>query len=109
MNLLRYNLCEIDDAPYYPVWINTWQYSLMKTPQQAIISILEGIINQIGALNQNAQKWEESKRKIGGLFKKIALVGTKAAAGAVGCCCKSRPVRPCALLGCELWRCLADK
>jgi hypothetical protein len=56
----------------------------MKTPQQAIISILEGIINQIGALNQNAQKWEESKRKIGGLFKKIALVGTKAAAGAVG-------------------------
>ena len=84
MNLLRYNLCEIDDAPYYPVWINTWQYSLMKTPQQAIISILEGIINQIGALNQNAQKWEESKRKIGGLFKKIALVGTKAAAGAVG-------------------------
>ena len=84
MNLLRYNLCEVDDAPYYPVWINTWQYSLMKTPQQAIISILEGIINQIGALNQNAQKWEESKRKIGGLFKKMALVGTKAAAGVVG-------------------------
>ena len=84
MNLLRYNLCEIDNAPYYPVWINTWQYSLMKTPQQAIISILEGIINQIGALNQNAQKWEESKRKIGGLFKKMALVGTKAAAGVVG-------------------------
>ena len=84
MNLLRYNLCEIDNAPYFSVWINTWQYSLMKTPAQAIISILEGIINQIGALNQNAQKWEESKRKIGGLFKKIALVGTKAAAGAVG-------------------------
>ena len=84
MNLLRYNLCEVDNAPYFPVWINTWQYSLMKTPAQAIISILEGIINQIGALNQNAQKWEESKRKIGGLFKKIALVGTKAAAGAVG-------------------------
>ena len=84
MNLLRYNLCEIDNAPYYPVWINTWQYSLMKTSQQAIISILEGIINQIGALNQNAQKWEESKRKIGGLFKKMALVGTKAAAGVVG-------------------------
>ena len=84
MNLLRYNLCEIDDAPYFSVWINTWQYSLMKTPSQAIISILEGIINQIGALNKNAQKWEESKRKIGGLFKKMALVGTKAAAGVVG-------------------------
>ena len=84
MNLLRYNLCDVDNAPYYPVWINTWQYSLMKTPAQAIISILEGIINQIGALSSNEQKWQESKRKIGGLFKKMAIAGTKAAVGAVG-------------------------
>ena len=84
MNLLRYNLCDIDSAPYYPIWINTWQYSLMKTPSQAIISILEGIINQIGALGPSEQRWEESKRKIGGLFKKMAVVGTKMAAGAVG-------------------------
>ena len=84
MNLLRYNLCEIDNAPYFPIWINTWQYSLMKSPSQAIMSILEGIINQIGALNPSEQKWAESKRKIGGLFKKMAVVGTKVAAGAVG-------------------------
>ena len=84
MNLLKYNLCEIDYAPYFPVWINTWQFSLMKTPSQAIISILEGIISQIGALNPNAQKWEESKKKIGGLFKKMAVAGTKVAAGVVG-------------------------
>lgn len=84
MNLLRYNLCDVDGAPYFPIWINTWQYSLMKTPSQAIISILEGIINQIGALNPNEQKWADSKRKIGGLFKKITSVGTKVAAGAVG-------------------------
>lgn len=84
MNLLRYNLCDIDNAPYFPVWINTWQYSLMKTPNQAIFSILEGIINQIGALNPNGQKWADSKRKIGGLFKKMATVGTKAAVGMVG-------------------------
>lgn len=84
MNLLRYNLCEVDNAPYYPIWINTWQYSLMKSPSQAIISILEGIINQIGALHPNEQKWAESKRKIGGLFKKMASAGTKVAAGAVG-------------------------
>ena len=84
MNLLRYNLCEVENSPYFPIWINTWQYSLMKSPSQAIISILEGIINQIGALNPSVQKWEESKRKIGGLFKKMAVVGTKAAAGAVG-------------------------
>lgn len=84
MNLLRYNLCDVSDAPYFPVWINTWQYSLMKTPSQAIMSILEGIINQIGALHPSDQKWAESKRKIGGLFKKMASVGTKMVAGTVG-------------------------
>ena len=83
MNLLRYNLCDVENAPYYPVWINTWQYSLMKTPAQAIMSILEGIITQIGSLNPSV-KWQDSKKKLGGLFKKMAVVGTKAAAGAVG-------------------------
>ena len=84
MNLMRYNLCDKDDAPYFPVWINTWQYSLMKTPSQAIMSILDGIINQLGALNPNKQKWVESRKKIGGIFKKMATVSTKIAAGAVG-------------------------
>lgn len=83
MNLLRWNLCDTDNALYFPVWINTWQYSLMKTPQQAIISILEGIVNQIGTINPNA-KWNESKKKIGGIFKKMATVGAKVAAGVAG-------------------------
>lgn len=82
MNQLRYELCDIDNAIYFPVWINTWQYSLMRTPQQAIMSILEGIINQIGELNP--YNWDESKKKISGLFMKLASVGTKVAAGFVG-------------------------
>lgn len=84
MNMLRHHLCEVDAAPYYPIWINTWQYSLMKSPSQAIISILEGIINQIGELNPSTDKWQESKKKIGGLFKKMASVGTKAAVNVIG-------------------------
>lgn len=84
MNLLKYHLCDVDDAPYFPIWINTWHYSLMKTPGHTIISILDGIINQIGALNPSKQKWTESRKKIGGIFKKMATVGTKIAAGAVG-------------------------
>lgn len=84
MNLLKYNLCDAEDGQYFPIWINTWQHSLMKTPSQAIMSILEGIIKQIGELNPSKQKWEESRKKIGGIFKKMATVGTKIAAGAVG-------------------------
>lgn len=84
MNQLRWELCDKEGALYFPVWINTWQYSLMKTPTQAIISILEGCINQIGALNPNSQKWETSKKKIGGIFKKMATVGAKMAVSTVG-------------------------
>ena len=29
MNQLRYNLCDEEGAPYFAIWINTWQYSLM--------------------------------------------------------------------------------
>jgi len=84
MNLLKYNLCDIDGSMYFPIWINTWQYSLMKTPGHTIISILDGIINQIGSLNPSKQKWTESRKKISGIFKKMATVGTKIAAGTVG-------------------------
>lgn len=83
MNQLRYELCDKEGAPYFPVWVNTWQYSLMKTPPQAIISILEGCINQIGEINPD-HKWNESKKKIGGIFKKMASVGAKVAASTVG-------------------------
>lgn len=84
MNQLRWELCDKEGALCYPVWINAWQYSLMKTPSQAIMGILEGCINQIGALNPNAHKWEESKKKIGSIFKKMAAVGTKMAVSTVG-------------------------
>ena len=84
MNLLRWNLCDDEGAPFYPIWINTWQYSLMKSPNQAIMSILDGIINQIGALNPSDQRWNDSKKKIGKLFKKMAKVGSQVAVSAVG-------------------------
>lgn len=84
MNQLRAHLCDGPEATYLPIWINTWQFSLMKTPKQAIMSILEAIINQIGELNPSRHRWDESKKKIGGLFKKMATVGTKVAVGMVG-------------------------
>lgn len=83
MNQLRYNLCEVDNAPYLPVWINTWQYSLMHTPSQTIMAILNGIIGQIGEVSAN-DKWVESKKKLGSIFKTMATVGTKVAMDTIG-------------------------
>lgn len=47
------------------------------------MSILEGIVNQIGALNPDEAKWAESK-KIGSIFKKMATAGAKVAASTIG-------------------------
>ena len=27
------------------IWINTWEHSLLKTPQEALVSIIDAIIN----------------------------------------------------------------
>lgn len=53
MNNLRGILCHGKDDKsgdksndkFLPVWINTWHYSLMKTPQEAVLDILCSIIN----------------------------------------------------------------
>ena len=55
MNILKYRLCEASNSIFYPVWINTWHFSLANetTPQQAVVDILKSIILQIGKTNKN--------------------------------------------------------
>ena len=84
MNSLRYSLCDTSNSSYFGVWINTWQFALLHSSSQAVIGILESIINQIGSLNPNRQRWEKSKQVIGGIFKRMAVVGAKVATNTVG-------------------------
>ena len=46
MNALKACLVDKDGAPYLGVGINTWQYALLSDPEEAIKSILLGIIGQ---------------------------------------------------------------
>ena len=69
MNALKKNLVDDNGAPYYGVWVNTWQYALMSDPEEAIVKILLGIIGQI---TSTAQTPEEERKS---LFKKVLSVG----------------------------------
>lgn len=69
MNVLRASLVDKKGAPYLGVWINTWQYALMSDSEEAIKSILLGIIGQISL----AAKTSSDERV--SLFKKIARIG----------------------------------
>ena len=84
MNNLRGRLCHDKDDKsgdksndkFLPVWINTWHYSLMKTPQEAVLDILCSIIRQIADCNEAANLTERIKA-IGNLMRRFATFGAK--------------------------------
>lgn len=83
MNNLRGRLChdkddKSDDREFLPVWINTWHYSLMKTPQEAVLDILCSIIRQIADCNEAVNLTERIKA-IGNLMRRFATFGAKLA------------------------------
>lgn len=53
MNSLQHSLCgdELNikehDKEFYGIWVNTWQYSLMNTQEQTLVSIVSSIGTQI--------------------------------------------------------------
>ena len=94
LNQIRYHLCESDlntnevnnTKPFYGIWVNTWQYSLMKSKDEALISIIGGLTNEI--LNIIKDKHETKSKatinKVKGLFSKLGKAGAKAAANTIG-------------------------
>ena len=93
LNQIKHELCETGvnpeldkNLPYYGIWINTWQYSIMKTKEETLISIIGGLTNEISKIIKRKHE-SQSKAvlgKVSGLFGKIAKAGVKAAASQFG-------------------------
>ena len=75
MNLLDVELC--DKGTFYRVWINSWQYSLMRTPEEAILKIVEGMIEQILSTISDNDGKNKTIENVKSIFKKISLAGGK--------------------------------
>ena len=75
MNLLDDELC--DKGTFYRVWINSWQYSLMRTPEEAILKIVEGMIEQILLTLSDNDGKNKTVENVKSIFKKISLAGGK--------------------------------
>lgn len=59
MNSLRLNLTESDNSKYHSVWLNTWEYSLMKDAQSTLLDIISGLIKEtsnIAGINDTQTK-----------------------------------------------------
>lgn len=91
MNQVRYHLCEMPDVPdvtkpYHGIWVNTWQYSLMQSPGQVLMSVIQGVTGEVLGIMQarHKTKLDDAISKVGAIFGKIAKVGARAAVSTVG-------------------------
>lgn len=94
LNQIRYQLCEDEgytlevnkEKPYYGIWVNTWQYSLMKTKEETMIGIIKGLTTEILKIvnKKHKTKTQDTLNKVAGIFGKIAAAGAKAAVNTIG-------------------------
>jgi len=89
MNQIKFNLCESIEKPgadFYAVWVNTWQYSLMKTGDETLVAIIHGltkhVLNIIQDKHQN--KADQLTRKLTSALQVIAKAAAKTAISTTG-------------------------
>ena len=91
MNSLKRNLSDIDNSKYHSIWLNTWEYALMKNAQSTLIDIITGLIQETSKI---ANIDETTTKKLVGkiwsgikdtskVVAKNALESTLAGAGTV--------------------------
>jgi hypothetical protein len=66
------------------IWINTWEHSLLKSPEQCLLSIIEEIIDEIAAVDNTYNTTEKAKSALSILAKGAVRVGATMALGAEG-------------------------
>ena len=50
MNQIKSRLCDdadekIPDRPFHGIWVNMWEYSMMKNPEDILINVIKGLTN----------------------------------------------------------------
>lgn len=76
MNTLDNDLCGAN-GQFYRVWINSWQYSLMRTPEESIMKIVAGMIEQILDVSSDSDGKSGTIDNVKSIFRKIAQTGGK--------------------------------
>ncbi len=56
MNSLKQNLSNIDRAKFHSVWLNTWEFALMKDADQILIDIISGLIKEVSKISKTDEK-----------------------------------------------------
>lgn len=80
MNLLKENLCDNENQQksFNAVWLNTWEYALMKDAQSTLVSIIYQLIKEVISLSQaDSTKSEKLFKSFAKFSSKVALATSK--------------------------------
>jgi GTPase SAR1 family protein len=69
MNSLKKNLSDSDDSKYFSIWLNTWEYALMKDASSTLIDIISKLIDEVSKI-ANVEKEKKNK-----MLKSIRNIG----------------------------------
>ncbi len=92
INQVRHALCEDAEGsgdggkPFYGIWVNTWQYSLMRSPEDVLLNVISGITHEVVSIIQRRHqtRLENTLDSVKGMLGRLALVGAKAAVSKAG-------------------------
>ncbi len=84
MNSLLKNL-NGDDGSYHAVWLNTWEYALMKDTQETLKEILTGLIKEISIIGgYDQEKTKQLVKKLWGVGKSVIKIAANTAVSGAG-------------------------
>ena len=76
-----YHAFDSDDQTVKQIWINSWEYSLLSTPEEALLKIVNRIIDELLGSDDNIGRAEAIKDGAGKIFRGALRVGAQVALG----------------------------
>jgi hypothetical protein len=77
-----------EEHPYIGIWINTWQYSMLKSSADTQTAVIKGVIRELNAqmvhLKKTSAKVKETGRQLLNSFSCLALTAARIGVGAAG-------------------------
>ena len=90
MNQIKSQLCDDADKPdtdkmFHGIWVNMWEYSMMKDPEDILINVIKGLTSSClevfeNRVEKNSFDVENLKKKTWGFIKATSAFAVKAVA-----------------------------
>ena len=74
----------LDDENYLQIWVNSWEHSLLCSPEECLLKIVNEIIQALLEADVDKSKKDKVKEGVQSLMKGALRIGSSLAAGSAG-------------------------